>query len=162
MQLLSACTDSLPFCPDGCHRAHVRRQFGKETRLVSGLQGEREVQQRAQHVQAAVAYHLLTSYYEREPAALDWLSKLEVALFQAGSLQPGSAGPELPGQVQSSEQATAAHIAAGQCCCSAPSYVCCQGRKWPCCCSAACHSCCQGRTLRCRAWAAGSDWRLCQ
>ena len=71
---------------------------------MSGLQGESEVQQRAQQVQAAVAYQLLTSYYEREPAALDWLSKLEVALFQAGSMQPGSAGPELPGQVRSSER----------------------------------------------------------
>lgn len=61
------------------------------------------MQQRAQQVQAAVAYHLLTSYCEREPAALDWLSKLEVALFQAGSKEPGSAEPELPSQVQSSE-----------------------------------------------------------
>ena len=103
------------------------------------------MQQRAQQVQAAVAYHLLTSYCEREPAALDWLSKLEVALFQAGSMPSGAAGLELPGQVQSSEQATAAHSAAGQCCCSA-----------------ACHWCCQNSELRCLACAARPDWRLCQ
>ena len=118
--------------------ARVRQQSAEETRLLSGLQGEKEVQQRAQHVQAAVAYHLLTSYYEREPAAMNWLSKLEGALFQAGGMQPGSAGPEPPGQVQSSEQAIAAHIAG------------------PWCCSAACHWCCQGRKLRCLACTACS------